>query len=192
MEGDSVTPGPRLREKFDRIKWRLGGSGSIIAEIDSNEISYPLNDTKRFRDRLKMNNQTGSLIIKNMTITDSGVYELEMYHWKPYREPKIVVCGYGLLYRLREMAGELAAIAVVVLLVLAGVIYCCKSSKRGRQNRESVTDAEKQKTTDSGDYKLQIEPCSEGFTGKNANESTSEIPLLSKEDPERARVQPTT
>ncbi|XP_048042301.1 uncharacterized protein LOC125265829 [Megalobrama amblycephala] len=193
MEGDSVTPGPRLREKFNRIKWRFGVSGSIIAEIDSNEISYPLNDTERFRDRLKMNHQTGSLIIKNMRVTDSGVYEIEIDQdsWEPYEKHDVFICR---LYPYPELSpGEVAAIAVVILLVLAGVIYCCKICIRRRQNRESVTDDEKQKTTDSGDYKLQIEPCSEGFTGKNANElETSEIPLLSKEDPERARVQPTT
>ncbi|ROL50308.1 hypothetical protein DPX16_4239 [Anabarilius grahami] len=174
MDGDSVTLGTRLREKFDRIKWRFGGSGSIIAETDSNEISYPLNDTERFRDRLKLNNQTGSLIIKNMTIRDSGVYEIEMYHWKPYRKLKIVACGSGLFQRLGEIAGELAAIAVVVLLVLAGVIYCWKICKRGRQNREYVADAEKQKNTDSGDYKLQIEPCSEAVTDEEKTESTKE------------------
>ncbi|XP_067261160.1 uncharacterized protein [Chanodichthys erythropterus] len=86
MEGDSVTLETRLREKFNHIKWRFGDSGSFIAEIDSNEISYPLNE--RFRDRLKMNNQTGSLTIKNTRITDSGDYEIEIEQdsWEPYEK----------------------------------------------------------------------------------------------------------
>ncbi|XP_067259926.1 uncharacterized protein [Chanodichthys erythropterus] len=135
MEGDSVTLDAGLREKFDRIKWRFGDSGSFIAEIDSNEISYPLNDTERFRDRLKMNNQTGSLIIKNMRITDSGVYEIEIDQdsWNPYTVFNIVVCGP--FYPDPVLSpGEIAAIVGVILLVLAGVIYCCMICIRRRQN----------------------------------------------------------
>ncbi|XP_051760485.1 uncharacterized protein LOC127517971 isoform X4 [Ctenopharyngodon idella] len=78
MEGDSLTLDTRLREKFYRIKWRFGDSGSIIAEIDGNEASYT--DDERFRDRLKLNDQTGSLTINNMRITDSGRYKVQIDH----------------------------------------------------------------------------------------------------------------
>ncbi|XP_051760720.1 uncharacterized protein LOC127517971 isoform X7 [Ctenopharyngodon idella] len=76
MEGDSVTLDTRLREKFNRIQWRFGDSGPIIAETDRNKISYT--DDERFRDRLKLNDQTGSLTINNTRNTDSGRYKLEI------------------------------------------------------------------------------------------------------------------
>ncbi|XP_048042275.1 uncharacterized protein LOC125265810 isoform X2 [Megalobrama amblycephala] len=141
MEGDSVTLEACLKEKFNRIKWRFGGSGSIIAEIDSNDISYPLNDTERFRDRLKMNNQTGSLIIKNMTITDSGVYEIEIDQgsWNPYTVFNIVICGpfYPVLPPdavTQTVFVVLLPVFAVVAAVSAVLCYRCKISKRERQN----------------------------------------------------------
>ncbi|XP_048042346.1 uncharacterized protein LOC125265850 isoform X1 [Megalobrama amblycephala] len=78
MKGDSVTLDTDFREKFNHIKWRFGDSDSIIAETDRNKISYT-ND-ERFRDRLKLNNQTGSLTINNMRVTDTGFYHLQIDH----------------------------------------------------------------------------------------------------------------
>ncbi|XP_048054159.1 uncharacterized protein LOC125272989 isoform X2 [Megalobrama amblycephala] len=197
MEGDSVTLGPRLREKFNLIKWRFGVSGSIIAETDGNKISYT-ND-ERFRDRLSLNNQTGSLTINNMRITDTGIYHLQIDHNSGTSNQIFSVTCVPALSPV-----YVAAIVVVGLLVLSAaavsavLYYHHIFSELERQN--PVTDKKKrkllhqtrsQKSTDSGYSDLQIKPCSEGSRGKNANK-TSEIPLLSKEDPDRARVQPTT
>ncbi|XP_051763501.1 SLAM family member 5-like [Ctenopharyngodon idella] len=77
MEGDSVTlhVGVSAIERDDQILWRFGPKNSRIAEIykqdnptyDSNEI---------FRNRLKMNNQTGTLTIKNIRKKHSGLYQV--------------------------------------------------------------------------------------------------------------------
>ncbi|XP_048054283.1 uncharacterized protein LOC125273065 isoform X2 [Megalobrama amblycephala] len=142
MEGDSVTLGPRLREKFNLIQWRLGDSESIIAEIDGNKISYT--DDERFRDRLKLNDQTGSLTINNMRITDSGVYHLEINYNTGTSNQKFNVTVYG--SSVTELShGPVVAIAFVVLLVLSGVLYYYyKISKRRRQNDEEKTESAKE------------------------------------------------
>ncbi|KTG30894.1 hypothetical protein cypCar_00037561 [Cyprinus carpio] len=82
MEGDSVTlhTGVETNQQ-DRIRWYF--NYTRIAQI-SGELSKICTDvqcnegTERFRDRLKLDHQTGSLTIMNTGITDSGVYKLLM------------------------------------------------------------------------------------------------------------------
>ncbi|KAL0161677.1 hypothetical protein M9458_045402, partial [Cirrhinus mrigala] len=80
--GDSVTLNSSLTEIMDEdvIQWRFGYSEkTIIAEINKRADSMTVYDDVldgRFKDRLKLDNQTGSLTITNIRTTDSGVYEL--------------------------------------------------------------------------------------------------------------------
>ncbi len=76
--GKSVTLNTNLTQiqGINLIKWRFGDTGPVIAEFENNISTTNL--TERFRDRLQLDHQTGSLTIKNMTTTDSGRYKLQI------------------------------------------------------------------------------------------------------------------
>jgi len=81
-EGESVTFDPPLaRKPNDVIMWYF--NDTLIAEItgDQSQICTDVQcnkDNERFRDRLKLDHQTGSLNITHTTNTHSGVYKLQM------------------------------------------------------------------------------------------------------------------
>ncbi|XDV24001.1 hypothetical protein PO909_028316 [Leuciscus waleckii] len=83
MEGDSVTLNTdvtKIREDED-ILWKYGAEKSLIAKISKeNRIFSTYDDVPdgRFRDRLKLDNQTGSLTITNTRTEHTGVYKLEI------------------------------------------------------------------------------------------------------------------
>ena len=83
MEGDSVTLNSDLTEihEDDDILWKYGAENSSIAKISSeNRVFSTYDDVLdgRFRDRLKLDYQTGSLTITNTRTEHTGVYQLEI------------------------------------------------------------------------------------------------------------------
>ncbi|XP_052394841.1 natural killer cell receptor 2B4 [Carassius gibelio] len=80
MEEDSITLNTDLTEirKGDDILWRFGAEKTLIARMNKKkQIVSTYNDTdERFRDRLKLDDQTGSLTIMNITTEHTGLYEL--------------------------------------------------------------------------------------------------------------------
>uniref|UniRef100_A0A8C2FIC6 Immunoglobulin domain-containing protein n=1 Tax=Cyprinus carpio TaxID=7962 RepID=A0A8C2FIC6_CYPCA len=79
-EGDSVTLQINVTEiqTDDEIEWKFGTNKILIARINGKTSKIHDGPDGRFRDRLKLDHQTGSLIITNTRTTDSGLYEVEI------------------------------------------------------------------------------------------------------------------
>ncbi len=79
MEGESVTLNTDVTvTQRDKILWKFGDQGVLIALLDDNEVSLFNGTEGQFRDRLQLDSQTGSLTITNIRTTDSGPYELNI------------------------------------------------------------------------------------------------------------------
>ncbi len=89
-EGDSVIFYTDVKtNQQNYIRWHF--NCTRIAQI-SGDLSFICTDvqcnngTERFRDRLKLDHQTGSLNITDIRITDSGLYELKINSSSTYSE----------------------------------------------------------------------------------------------------------
>ncbi len=82
MESDSVTLNTGVTEisEGDDVLWKYGAENSQIAKIKKKkQILFVYNATdERFRDRLKLDDQTGSLTITNITTQHAGIYKVEI------------------------------------------------------------------------------------------------------------------
>ncbi|XP_051979529.1 uncharacterized protein LOC127640876 isoform X2 [Xyrauchen texanus] len=82
MEGDSVTLHTNLTEILgnDQIVWAFSvkSSDTRVAEIYKQDIEI-YDSNKTFGDRLQLDRQTGSLTIRNIQITNSGLYKLTVF-----------------------------------------------------------------------------------------------------------------
>ncbi|XDV22535.1 hypothetical protein PO909_027415 [Leuciscus waleckii] len=76
MEGDSVTLNTDVTEiqSKDQILWMFGPQDTRIAELYKQIISVYNN-----KEKLQMDNQTGSLTIRNIRTEQSGLYKVQIF-----------------------------------------------------------------------------------------------------------------
>ncbi|XP_057181123.1 uncharacterized protein LOC130548395 isoform X2 [Triplophysa rosa] len=81
-KGDSVTllNYDAELQRGDKLLWTFNGDSNFIAKLDREEnmTSVDGNDDWRFKDRLMLEILTGSLTINSITITNSGLYKLQI------------------------------------------------------------------------------------------------------------------
>ncbi|XP_050951432.1 immunoglobulin superfamily member 10 isoform X1 [Labeo rohita] len=137
-EGESVTLDAGVRKQpNDVITWYF--IDTLIAEITGDQSKICTDDqcSKRFRDRLKLDHQTGSLTITNIRITDSGDYKLKI---------NIISSSTFSITRVKRFsvsitavpdsglpAAAVAGVVVVAVLLVAAVavvvVYCNRRSR---------------------------------------------------------------
>ncbi|XDV22750.1 hypothetical protein PO909_027585 [Leuciscus waleckii] len=127
MEGDSVSLNSNLTEmkNNDVIQWRFGIKNTLIAEINKRSDRITVYDDVldgRFRDRLKLDNQTGSLTITNTRAEHDGDYKLMFTDLMMYSEGRFSSKSFRVsVYDSVHCCGPTEAVIRLVLSALVGV-----------------------------------------------------------------------
>ncbi len=79
LEGDSVTLQTEVR-RDEELFWMFGPQEILIAQVkkEAGVFKVYAGADGRFKDRLVLNYDTGSLTIKNITPEHAGLYKLEI------------------------------------------------------------------------------------------------------------------
>ncbi|XP_052445330.1 uncharacterized protein LOC127987075 [Carassius gibelio] len=138
-EGTSVTlDSQEITNKNYLMRWYF--NDILIAEItgDQSKICTDVQCDERFRDRLKLDHQTGSLTIMNIRTTDSGLYELKIIHSIRRRHSISIIHMKRFSITVTNSSlpsGVIAGIcAAVVGVLLVIVIVICVKWNRGHTN----------------------------------------------------------
>ncbi|XP_052445337.1 uncharacterized protein LOC127987083 [Carassius gibelio] len=133
-EGESVALDPcEVKNPNDLMTWYF--NSMYMAKVNR-DLSYICTDnqcTERFRDRLKLDHQTGSLTIMNIRTTDSGLYQLQINSSRFSITRSFSVTVFGVTVTggsdprpasAAEICAAVIGSVIVGALLVAGVIYC--------------------------------------------------------------------
>ncbi|KAG1946360.1 hypothetical protein F2P79_013826 [Pimephales promelas] len=126
MEGDSVTlhTGVQTNQQ-DRIRWYYNDIRIAQINRDQSKICTDVQcneDTERFRDRLKLDHQTGSLTIMNITNTHSGEYQLQISSGSSDSDNTFNVILYGVSAAERDTIKRKTVMEGESVILYTGVI----------------------------------------------------------------------
>ncbi|XP_026109277.1 uncharacterized protein LOC113081386 [Carassius auratus] len=139
-EGESVTLRTGFTEVqiYDSMTWMFGDT--VLAVINKGAQLY--DDDERFRDKLQLDNQTGSLTITKCTISNSGLYELKILSNRQnvHQRFSVTLSVPGSSDKTKWIVSTILLVSVAAA---ASVIYCiCNCLKQGPlscQDKENGT-----------------------------------------------------
>lgn len=78
-EGGDITlnTGENGHQRDDQVVWSFGPDSPNMRLASQNRKGTKADYAERFRDRLQLDGQTGSLTISDLNIRDSGVYQFQ-------------------------------------------------------------------------------------------------------------------
>lgn len=99
--GESVTLNTEVKvQKGSELEWMLDDNTVLVTGMNGDDRETKYSPDERFKDRLKMNPQTGDLIITDITTEHNGLYKLQKISSDgkiPYRMFSVCVIGEKLL-----------------------------------------------------------------------------------------------
>uniref|UniRef100_A0A8C1TE53 Immunoglobulin domain-containing protein n=1 Tax=Cyprinus carpio TaxID=7962 RepID=A0A8C1TE53_CYPCA len=148
-EGEAVTLDTGVIKNTDDVMvWYF--NETLIAEITGDQSKICTDDEckERFRDRLKLDHQTGSLTITDTRTTDSGLYKLQINSSSIRRHRRsISITSWKTftvtVFDVALSSAAVAGICVFVLLLVAaaaGVVYCGRRQTKWNDSRKQCSD----------------------------------------------------
>uniref|UniRef100_A0A8C1XPF2 Immunoglobulin domain-containing protein n=1 Tax=Cyprinus carpio TaxID=7962 RepID=A0A8C1XPF2_CYPCA len=170
-EGESVTLYTgEIKNPNDLKMWYF--NETLIAEItgDQSKICTDVRCEERFRDRLKLDNQTGSLTITNTRTTDSGDYKLNITSssFSIKRSFSVSVTA--------DRTGIYAAVSGVLMFLVAsaGLIYFCKFHSRRKYIKTQQSHQSNAVEDSSSNQSVEANTPHESSSNQTESEAASE------------------